>query len=218
MFFSELTWNLCFTNFKEFKMATASTKYTKTAIILHWLIAVAIIFMFILAWFMTDLPKEAPKSASFDLFNLGFYTWHLNEEVSPRSFYFNLHKSVGVTLLGLILFRVFWRLTHPAPALLKSMKVWEKKLAKGSHHAFYLAMVLLPLSGVIMATYSKYGIKWFGIPMIEGLGNDEMREVFKMIHDYMGYIILALFALHLLGVIKHTFINKDGVLKRMTFK
>ena len=63
-----------------------------------------------------------------------------------------------------------------------------------------------------------YGIKWFGIPMIEGLGNDEMREVFKMIHDYMGYIILALFALHLLGVIKHTFINKDGVLKRMTFK
>lgn len=82
-------------------------KYTKTAIILHWLIAIAIIFMFALAWFMTNLPKEAPKSSSFDLFNLGIFTWQLNEEVSPRSFYFNLHKSVGVTLLGLILFRVF---------------------------------------------------------------------------------------------------------------
>ncbi|MEY3932486.1 MAG: hypothetical protein RL426_132, partial [Pseudomonadota bacterium] len=185
---------------------------------LHWLIAIAIIFMFALAWFMTNLPKEAPKSSSFDLFNLGIFTWQLNEEVSPRSFYFNLHKSVGVTLLGLILFRVFWRLTHPAPPLLKSMKVWEKKLAKGSHHAFYLVMVLLPLSGFIMSMYSKYGVKWFGISIVEGLGNDQLRDVFMAIHDYSGYVLLALFALHLLGVFKHTFINKDGVLKRMTFK
>lgn len=200
-------------------MAIASPKkYTRTAIILHWLIAIAIIFMFALAWFMTNLPKEAPKSSSFDLFNLGIFTWQLNEEVSPRSFYFNLHKSVGVTLLGLILFRVFWRLTHPAPPLLKSMKVWEKKLAKGSHHAFYLVMVLLPLSGFIMSMYSKYGVKWFGISIVEGLGNDQLRDVFMAIHDYAGYVLLALFVLHLLGVFKHTFINKDGVLKRMTFK
>ncbi len=200
-------------------MATNSpSKYTKTAIVLHWLIAFGIIFMFSLAWFMEGLPKEAAKSASFDLFDLGIYTWQLTESVSPRSFYFNLHKSVGVTLLGLILFRVFWRLTHPAPALLKTMKAWEKKLAKASHHSFYLVMILLPVSGVLMAAYSKYGIKWFGIPLIEGLGNIEMREFFYEVHGYLGYILLAIFALHLLGVIKHTFINKDGVLKRMTFK
>jgi cytochrome b561 len=69
-----------------------------------------------------------------------------------------------------------------------------------------------------MSMYSKYGVKWFGISIVEGLGNDQLRDVFMAIHDYAGYVLLALFALHLLGVFKHTFINKDGVLKRMTFK
>ena len=116
-------------------MATVSTKYTKTAVILHWLIGFGIIFMFLFGWYMEDLPKEAPKAMSFDLFDLGIYTWQLSTEVSPRTFYFNLHKSLGITILGLIAFRVFWRLTHPAPALIKTMKAWEKKLANATHHA-----------------------------------------------------------------------------------
>jgi len=113
-------------------MAKASTKYTKTAIILHWLIGFGIIFMFLLGWYMCDLPKEAAKSSSYDLFDLGIYTWQLSEEVSPRTFYFNLHKSIGITILGLIAFRIFWRLTHPAPALIKTMKAWEKKISHGN--------------------------------------------------------------------------------------
>ena len=199
-------------------MATTSTKYTKTAIILHWLIGFGIIFMFLLGWYMCDLPKEAPKSMSFDLFDLGIYTWQLSEETSPRSFYFNLHKSVGITLLGLIAFRILWRLTHPAPALLKTMKAWEKKLANATHHTLYLIMVLLPSSGVAMALYSKYGIKWFGIPLAEGLGDEAMRDIFKNAHEIIGIILLVLLGLHILAVLKHTFVNKDGTLKRMTFK
>jgi cytochrome b561 len=199
-------------------MATSSTKYTKTAIILHWLIGFGIIFMFLLGWYMCDLPKEAPKSMSFDLFDLGIYTWQLSEETSPRSFYFNLHKSVGITLLGLIAFRILWRLTHPAPALLKTMEAWEKKLANATHHTLYLIMVLLPSSGVAMALYSKYGIKWFGIPLAEGLGDEAMRDIFKNAHEIIGIILLTLLGLHILAVLKHTFVNKDGTLKRMTFK
>jgi cytochrome b561 len=174
--------------------------------------------MFLLGWYMCDLPKEAPKSMSFDLFDLGIYTWQLSEETSPRSFYFNLHKSVGITLLGLIAFRIFWRLTHPAPALLKTMKAWEKKLANATHHALYLIMVLLPASGVAMALYSKYGIKWFGIPLAEGLGDEAMRDIFKNAHGIIGIILLTLLVLHILAVLKHTFVNKDGTLKRMMFK
>jgi Cytochrome B561 len=199
-------------------MANASTKYTKTAIILHWLIGFGIIFMFFLGWYMGDLPKEAPKSSSYDLFDLGLYTWQLSEEVSPRTFYFNLHKSLGISILALIIFRVFWRLTHPAPSLIKTMKVWEKKLASATHHALYLIMVLVPLSGVAMAVYSKYGIKWFGIPLAEGLGDDAMRDIFKESHEIIGIILLLLLGLHILAVLKHTFVNKDGTLKRMTFK
>ena len=199
-------------------MATASTKYTKTAVILHWLIGFGIIFMFLFGWYMEGLPKEAPKVMSFDLFDLGIYTWQLSEETSPRSFYFNLHKSFGITILGLIVFRVLWRLTHPAPALIKTMKAWEKKLANATHHALYLVMVLVPVSGAAMALYSKYGIKWFGIPLAEGLGDDAMRDIFKNAHEIIGIILLVLLGLHILAVLKHTFVNKDGTLKRMTFK
>ena len=70
-------------------MNNSVTRYTKTAIILHWLIAIGLIFMFALGWFMSGLPKEGAKSSSYDLFNLGIYTWHMAEEVSPRTFYFN---------------------------------------------------------------------------------------------------------------------------------
>jgi cytochrome b561 len=199
-------------------MATASTKYTKTAVILHWLIGFGIIFMFLFGWYMEGLPKEAPKVMSFDLFDLGIYTWQLSEETSPRSFYFNLHKSFGITILGLIVFRIFWRITHPAPALIKTMKAWEKKLANATHHALYLIMVLVPVSGAAMALYSKYGIKWFGIPLAEGLGDDAMRDIFENAHEIIGIILLVLLGLHILAVLKHTFVNKDGTLKRMTFK
>jgi cytochrome b561 len=174
--------------------------------------------MFLFGWYMEDLPNEAPKAMSFDLFDLGIYTWQLSTEVSPRTFYFNLHKSLGITILGLIAFRVFWRLTHPAPALIKTMKAWEKKLANATHHALYLIMVLVPLSGAAMALYSKYGIKWFGIPLAEGLGDDAMRDIFKNAHEIIGIILLVLLGLHILAVLKHTFVNKDGTLKRMTFK
>jgi len=199
-------------------MATQSTKYTKTAIVLHWLIGFGIIFMFLLGWYMCDIPKEAAKTSSYDLFNLGIYTWQLADEVSPRTFYFNLHKSIGITLLGLILFRIIWRLTHPAPALIKTMKAWEKKLATATHHSLYMLMLLVPLSGLMMALYSKYGIKWFGISLVEGLGNETMRDFFKETHEAIGVILLIFLGLHVLAVIKHTFINKDGTFKRMTLK
>ena len=192
-----------------------TTSYTKTAKVLHWLIAIGIFGMFALGWFMSELPKEAPKQMAYDLFNLGVYTWNLSEEISPRTFYFNLHKSIGVTIFALILIRILWRITHRPPALLASYKAWESKLASGAHHLLYLLMVALPVSGVIMATYSKYGIKWFGIPFIKGLDNNPMRELFKEVHEIIGLIILLVIIVHIIGALKHKFIDNDDTLKRM---
>jgi cytochrome b561 len=79
-------------------------------------------------------------------------------------------------------------------------------------------MVLVPVSGVTMALYSKYGIKWFGITLAEGLGNETIRDFFKETHEVIGILLLVLLGLHILAVIKHTLVNKDGTLKRMTFK
>ena len=192
------------------------SRYTKTAVILHWLIAICIFSMFALGWYMSDLLKEAPKQMAYDLFDLGIYTWQLAAEASPRTFYFNLHKSLGVSIFTLIIIRILWRLTHTPPALLSSYKAWERKLATGTHHALYLLMIALPLSGVIMSTYSKYGIKWFGIPFIKGLDNTPMREVFTEVHEVIGVIILVILILHTAGAIKHKFIDKDDTFKRMS--
>lgn len=196
-------------------MNISNTSYTKTAKFLHWLIALGVFGMFALGWYMSDLPKEAPKQMAYDLFDWGIYTWQLAEEASPRTFYFNLHKSIGVTIFALILFRIFWRLTHKAPALLASYKAWESKLAKNVHRLLYVLMVALPLSGIIMATYSKYGIKWFGIAFIKGLDNKDMRELFYEAHEIIGLIILLVIILHIIGALKHKFIDKDDTLKRM---
>ena len=194
-----------------------NTKYTNVAIVLHWLIGIAILFMFVLGWFMTELPKETPKTTSFDIFNLGLITWGVEEEQSQRSFYFNLHKSVGLSLLMLIVLRMYWRFTHRPPAFLNSMKLWEKRLAKATHHSLYLLMFLIPLSGIIMSAGSKYGVKWFGIKVIPGFDDKAIRELFYEFHEIFGLLLLLILILHILGAVKHSIVDKDGTLRRMWF-
>jgi cytochrome b561 len=201
--------------FRDITMNHESARYTKTAKALHWLIAIGIFFMFALGWFMADLPKEAPKQMAYDILDFGIYTWNLSEEVSPRTFYFNLHKSIGITIFALILIRILWRFTHKPPALLSSYKAIERKLASGAHHLLYMLMVALPLSGVLMAINSKYGIKWFGMDFLGGSDNKPMRELFKETHEIIGIIILLVIILHILGALKHKFIDKDETLSRM---
>jgi cytochrome b561 len=196
-------------------MTQPSTRYTKTAVILHWLIALFLVVMFVLGWFMTDLPKEATKQSAFDL---GIMTWHTAEEISPRTFYFNLHKSLGFTIFVLILVRIFWRITHKPPAMLTSYKAIERKLATGAHHLLYLLMFAIPVTGLIMTLYSKYGLKWFGVTVFSGLDNSAIRDVFESAHEIVGIILLAVLAVHVIGALKHKFIDKDETLKRMSLK
>lgn len=197
---------------------SVSNRYTKTAVVLHWLIAIAIFGMFALGWYMSELPKEGPKQMAFDLFDLGIYTWQLSEEATLRTFYFNLHKSIGVTLLALVIFRLIWRITHKPPALLTSYSAFERKLATGAHHLLYLLMIVLPVSGLMMTLYSKYGLKWFGIDFLPGLDNKGLRDIFKESHEIIGVIILLVIIIHILGALKHKFVDKDTTMQRMTLK
>ena len=199
-------------------MKQTPSRYTKTAIILHWLIAIFIALMFGLGWFMADLPKEAPKQLAYDLFDLGVYTWQLAEEASPRTFYFNLHKSLGLTVLALIVLRILWRITHTPPAALSSYKAIEKKVATATHHSLYLLMLAVPVTGLIMAINSKYGVKWFGIDVIAGLDNKPVRDFFECTHEFVGIVLLVLIGIHLLGALKHKFIDKDDTMSRMSLK
>ena len=194
-----------------------NTKYTNVAIILHWFIAIAILFMFVLGWFMTELPKESAKTTSFDIFNLGLVTWEVAKEQSQRTFYFHLHKSIGLTIIMLVVMRIYWRFTHRPPAFLSSMKPWEKKLATATHHSLYLLMILIPLAGIIMSAASKYGVKWFGIKVIPGFNDKGVRDLFLEFHEIFGLLLLLLLIFHILGAVKHSIVEKDGTLRRMWF-
>lgn len=193
-----------------------NTRYSKVAIVLHWLIALLIFGMLALGWYMSDLPKDAPKVMSLDLFNWHIHTVQFKEAMSARSFYFNLHKSFGVTLLVLILLRVYWRVTHTPPVLPASIAAWQLKAAKASHHLLYLLMVLMPLSGLIMGAYSKYGVKWFGITIIAGLDNEPLRSAFQEVHETIAWLLLGLVVIHILAALKHKFMDKDEVMSRMS--
>lgn len=197
---------------------SSTQRYTKVAVILHWLIAFAIIGMFALGWYMGGLPKDGPKETAFDLFGWGIYTWQMDEPGSARTLYFNLHKSLGFTLLGFVVFRVFWRVTHTPPAMLSSYPTFERKLATAAHHFLYVLMVAMPLTGVLMTLYSKYGLKWFGLDVFGGLDNADLRDIFKDSHELFALILLAVIALHVAGALKHYFIDKDKTLSRMTLK
>ncbi|NJD36062.1 MAG: cytochrome b [Betaproteobacteria bacterium] len=197
-------------------MNDSVSRYTSIAIILHWLIGLMILCMFALGWYMSELPKDLPKTASLDLFGLGIYTFQPAEPMSPRTFYFNLHKSVGLTILALVFFRLFWRLTHTVPAMPASMQEWQAKAARLAHKGLYLMMLALPLSGIVMSVYSKYGIAWFGIKLVAGLDNNPLREQFKEVHEIAGWVFLALIILHASAALKHRFWDKDEIWGRMS--
>lgn len=193
-------------------------RYNKVTVILHLVVGVFVFAMFGLGWYMSELPKDMPKVPSVDLFNLGFYSLQFAEPMTPRSFYFNLHKSLGVTVFALILLRLFWRLTHVAPDFPSTMQAWEKKLAEFTHKALYLMMLAVPTTGAVMAVFSKYGIVWFGVRLVEGLNNEGLREAFKEAHEVAGVLLFALIVLHVAAAIKHKVVDKDDVLKRMSLR
>jgi cytochrome b561 len=106
-------------------------------------------------------------------------------------------------------------MTHKPPAILTSYKTSERKLATGAHHLLYLLMLAIPLSGLTMSVASKYGVKWFGLKFISGTDNESIREVFYEIHEIAGLIILMIVVLHMIGALKHKFIDKDDTMKRI---
>ena len=197
-------------------MSDTIQKYSKPAIILHWVTGLMILGMFGLGWYMADLPKEMPKTATMDLFDLGVYTMQFAEAITPRTFYFNLHKSLGVTVFLLLLLRIYIRVKQSPPPFPSSMKEWEKKLADIVHKALYVLTMAVPLSGITMAIYSKYGIKWFGLSLVAGLDNPELRDIFKETHEVIGAILITLIVLHIVAAIKHKVIDKDNVMQRMS--
>lgn len=184
-------------------MGTSSARYNNIAVLLHWLIAAAIIFQLGLGWRMGDEPKGAGAYALFQL-----------------------HKSIGFSILFLSVFRVVWRLTHKAPELPNTMPQWEQWAAKLAHLAFYGIMLGLPLTGWLLVSASSTNIPTvlFGVvpfphlPFIPTLAADikhQLHEFAEISHALLAVGTLALLLLHIGAVLKHQLMVKDTVFSHM---
>ncbi|TVO68448.1 cytochrome b [Denitromonas ohlonensis] len=169
-------------------------RYTSTAIALHWLIALGILASFSLGLYMTDLSLSPTK--------LKLYSWH---------------KWAGVTLFALIVFRLGWRLTHPAPALPDTMPPALRLAASAAHWVLYALMLAIPLSGWLMSSAKGFQTVWFGVlPLPDLLAKDAaLGDTLKDVHEALNFTLLAMVGLHVAAALKHHFIDRDTVLTRM---
>jgi cytochrome b561 len=185
-------------------MARPSGEYGAVAKLLHWLIAVFVLGLIGLGLTMTRTGGLALK---FELYQL--------------------HKSMGITVLMLMILRIAWRLFLPPPGL-PAMPGWERGAARGTHLLLYAMLLALPLSGwtMVSATLPPFNIptvlfkaiSWPHIPAIENLSAAAKKTVeplSKNVHAALGWALAALVSLHVAAALRHGFILKDGVMLRM---
>jgi cytochrome b561 len=171
----------------------APSRYTRTAIALHWLLAVAIIASFGFGTYMADLPLSPQK--------LKLYNWH---------------KWAGVTILALSALRLLWRLTHrppPEPA----MPGWQRAAAHATHIGLYVLFFAVPLVGWAYSSAAGFPIVWFGVlPLPDFVPADKaLAELIKPWHERLAWLMALLVLLHLGGALKHQFVDRDGLIGRM---
>lgn len=129
-----------------------------------------------------------------------------------------LHKASGLTVLVLSLVRIAWRLTWRAPAYPAEMSALEVFAAKATHFAFYALMLAMPLTGWIMASAGKYPLSWFGLfdwPKLPVTRESPLYGIAHEGHELLGWLTLALVVLHVGAALRHHFLLKDNVLRRM---
>lgn len=170
-------------------------KYTKTAIALHWLIALLMIAAFALGVTMVDIPGLTPTK-------LKYFSWH---------------KWLGVTVLALVAVRLLWRLTHAAPTLPAGMPAWQAKVSGLLHGLLYALMFAIPLSGYFYSLAAGVPVTYLGVLPLPVLiePNPELKVLLKAVHYWLNMTLLASVGLHVAAALKHQFIDRDGVLKRM---
>ncbi|HKE93418.1 MAG TPA: cytochrome b [Povalibacter sp.] len=175
-------------------MQTAVNRYTSTAIVLHWLIALLILGQIVFGWVLEDIPRGTPA----------------------RSIYVNFHKSTGMVLGLLILFRLYWRLRHPAPLFPDSMPAWERRAARASHALLYAGMLIMPLAGYVASNFSKWGVNFFNVLKLPPWGF-ESKSVYGFLnstHVFTSYVLVALILLHAAAALRHL-VLRDGIFLRM---
>ena len=171
-----------------------ASRYSNVAIALHWLIAALVVANLFLGFFHESFGKAATPW-------LMFY-----------------HKAFGLTVLGLTLARLAWRLGHRPPAFDPVLKGWEVGLARLIHALFYVALLAIPLSGWLLSSSSGRATDFYGLFDIAPLPvarSDAVHDVFEEAHELLGWLMLGLLALHIAGALKHHLEGHRQLIGRM---
>src|SRR6056297_158130 len=147
------------------------------------------------------------------------WAWRIDEADSIRTQFalVNQHKSIGMTVLALVVIRLLWRAFNRPPPFPSSMSAWEKIAAFTAHWLLYALILAMPLSGWMYTSAAGFGPELFGLLEIPALvdQNDRLEKVFGAMHEWLAICILALVSIHVLAALRHQFVLKDGLLKRM---
>lgn len=173
-------------------------RYSLTAIVLHWVLGLAILGLFGVGLYMTSLPFSPAR--------LKLYNWH---------------KWAGVTILALSVARLLWRLTHKPPALPQAvtlgMPAWQMQAYHATHWMLYALFFIVPLVGWAYSSAAGFPIVLFGVlPLPDFVpASKPLAELIKPWHQLTAFALAGLVLLHVAAAIKHHFVDKDGLLLRM---
>ena len=145
-------------------------RYTRFAVAMHWIVAAVVLVQYPLGWLMQQIPKQPP---------------------GQRAEVFNLHKSIGLTILALMIVRLGWRLVHRPPAL-PPMARWQAWLARGTHGALYAALIALPVVGYLGSAFSGYPVRFFGLVLPSWAAKNAQLKDWMSAHNAVIMTVLCL--------------------------
>lgn len=176
-------------------LLNSDSRYGAITRTLHWSIALLILGLVALGWYMVDLT---------------YYDKWYNASLS-------YHKAIGMLVLALGAAKILWKLVTSSPAHAPTIKPWELAGARIAHLLLYAMMIVIPVSGYLISTSAGDAVSffgWFDIPALYPAG-EELRDLAIDVHYYLAYATLALVGVHALAALKHQFVDKDGTLRKM---
>lgn len=168
-------------------------RYGRTSIFLHWTLALLLALLVGLGWVMVSVEDD-PAGPTL----------------------LAIHMSLGLTAGALIAARLAWRLSHPPFLPPRIGAGWQERAARATHHALYVLMVLMPVTGYLGASLGERRVAWFGLPLPEwATRSDAWKEQLFAAHSVIAWALVATVALHVLAALKHLLVDRDTVFWRM---
>jgi len=169
-------------------------QYPLTVIALHWVTAAAVVALVVLGWWMQAIPKDP---------------------VGPRADAYNLHKSIGLTVLLLMALRLGWRASHRPPEL-PPLPAWQAWSARAVHALLYILMFAVAFSGYLGSATSGFPVKFFGVVLPAWtVASASVKELCSVVHLATSWLLVAAMAIHLAATLHHQWVLRDGLLWRM---